>query len=139
MRRPRGPGPAPSTVALLTKRGDRSPLAVAALAAYLGDLGPALSLLRRAGKESARLEGDLLCWQQEQGLPAGCVCAGDDPPIALAALGFGLFGPLWPEVAQMKAAWEEMLRLWGKARRSVPDRRPPQGGPDHTALQGRLL
>jgi len=108
-------GARPETHALLRQLSPKSPLTAAALAAAAGDLEPALALLHRRGRETACLEGGLLTWKQEKGLPAGGLDAGCDPITALAVMGFALYGLEWPEKAEMLEAWREARHLWRRA------------------------
>ena len=102
----------------------------AAVAAWQGDLGPALQLLRQTGRESARLTQDGLRWGQERGLPGGALPPETDPFTALALLGFALYGMRWPQEPAMRAAWAKAGKAWQELRRPTSaGRRTRTDGP----------
>ncbi|GBD12094.1 hypothetical protein HRbin24_00094 [bacterium HR24] len=99
---------------------DADAILEAAVAAWQGDLGPALQLLRQASRKSARLTEDGLRWGQELGLPGGALPPETDPFTALALLGFALYGMRWPQEPAMRVAWAKAGKVWQELRRPTP-------------------
>gem|GEM_PF-1883455 len=106
----------------------------AAVAAWQGDLGPALQPPHQAGRESARLTEDGLRWGQELGLPGDVLPPETDPFTALALLGFALYGMRWPQEPAMRAAWAKAGKAWQELRR--PTTAGQRAGTDPTLQQG---
>lgn len=71
-------------------------IADAAMAAYVGDLGPAAAWLKRIGcYVTGREGGRQVDWAGGPGVPAGAVVTGGDPVSSCIQLLFATLGPTW--------------------------------------------